>query len=151
MATETLGAHLRNLLTPYRTLLDLVNDAVNGDFDIDIFKKINCDNINELIEFSHSDKMENTIWKSDECIDTIIEEIDRLLGIYTSDNYKSADILTNDGRISALNEIKQFAENGKKDIKKEVMACIHNELEYEQYRNLKVKIDDYYMATPEEI
>jgi hypothetical protein len=63
MATETLGAHLRNLLTPYRTLLDLVNDVVNGDFDIDVFKKINCDNINELIEFSHSDKMENIIWR----------------------------------------------------------------------------------------
>lgn len=39
----------------------------------------------------------------------------------------------------------------KKDIKKEVMACIHDELEHEQYRNLKVKIDDYYMTTPEEI
>jgi len=65
MATETLGAHLRNLLTPYRTLLDLVNDVVNGNFDIDVFKKINCDNINELIEFSHSDKMENTIWRNE--------------------------------------------------------------------------------------
>lgn len=65
MATETLGAHLRNLLTPYRTLIDLVNDVVNGNFDIDVFKKINCDNINELIEFSHSDKMENTIWRDE--------------------------------------------------------------------------------------
>lgn len=57
--------------------------------------------------------------KSDEYIDTIIEEIDRLLAIYTSDNYKSADILTNGGRISALNEIKQFAENCKKGKKSE--------------------------------
>ena len=65
MATETLGAHLRNLLTPYRTLIDLVNDVVGGDFDIDVFKKINCDNINELIEFSYSDKMENTIWRNE--------------------------------------------------------------------------------------
>lgn len=65
MATETLGAHLRNLLTPYRTLIDLVNDVVNGKFDIDVFKKINCDNINELIEFSHSDKMENTIYRNE--------------------------------------------------------------------------------------
>lgn len=51
--------------------------------------------------------------KSDEYIDTIIEEIDRLLAIYTSDNYKSADILTNGGRISGLNEIKQFIEKKK--------------------------------------
>lgn len=51
--------------------------------------------------------------KSDECIDSIIEEIDRLLAIYTSDNYKSADILTNGGRISGLNEIKQFIEKKK--------------------------------------
>ena len=65
MTAETLGAHLRNLLTPYRTLLDLVNGAVNGDFDIDIFNKINCDNFNELIEFSHVDKMENTIWRNE--------------------------------------------------------------------------------------
>ena len=65
MATETLGAHLRNLLTPYRTLIDLVNDVENGKFDIDVFKKINCDNINELIEFSYSDKMENTIWRNE--------------------------------------------------------------------------------------
>ena len=65
MATETLGAHLRNLLSPYKTLLSLVNDVVNRDLDIDVFKKINCDNINELIEFSYSEKMENTIWRNE--------------------------------------------------------------------------------------
>lgn len=64
-AAETLGAHLRNLLSPYRTLLGLVNDAVNGDFDTNALKKINCDNIDELIEFSRSDKMENTIWRNE--------------------------------------------------------------------------------------
>lgn len=64
-AAETLGAHLRNLLSPYRTLIGLVNDAVNGDFDTNALKKINCDNIDELIEFSRSDKMENTIWRNE--------------------------------------------------------------------------------------
>ncbi len=65
MATETLGAHLRNLLSPYKTLLNLVDDVMNGKMDIDIFTKINCDNINELIKFSYSDKMENTLWKNE--------------------------------------------------------------------------------------
>ena len=65
MATETLGAHLRNLLTPYKTLLDLVEDVSNGKMDISIFKKYKCDNISEIIEFSHSDKMENTIWRNE--------------------------------------------------------------------------------------
>ena len=65
MAIETLGAHLRNLLSPYKTLLNLVNDVVNQDLDINVFKNINCDNINELIKFSYSDKMENTLWRNE--------------------------------------------------------------------------------------
>ena len=64
MATETLGAHLRNLLTPYKTLLSLVEDINNGVFELDVLKKIKCDNISEIIEFSQSDKMENTLWRS---------------------------------------------------------------------------------------
>jgi hypothetical protein len=63
MATETLGAHLRNLLTPYKTLLSLVEDINNGEIELDMLKKIKCDNIKELVEFSHSDKMENTLWR----------------------------------------------------------------------------------------
>lgn len=65
MATETLGAHLRNLLTPYRTLLDLVEDVNNGKMDISVLKRIKCNNINKIIEFSHSDKMENTLWRNE--------------------------------------------------------------------------------------
>ena len=63
MATETLGAHLRNLLTPYKTLLSLVEDINNGEIELDMLKKIKCDNIKELVELSHSDKMENTLWR----------------------------------------------------------------------------------------
>ncbi len=65
MATETLGAHLRNLLTPYRTLLDLVKDVNNGTMDVSVLKEYECDNINEIIEFSHTDKMENTLWRNE--------------------------------------------------------------------------------------
>jgi len=39
MATETLGAHLRNLLTPYKTLLSLVEDINNGEIELDMLKK----------------------------------------------------------------------------------------------------------------
>ncbi len=65
MATETLGAHLRNLLTPYKTLLSLVEDINNGEFELDVLKKIKCDNIDEIIEFSYSDKMENNLWREE--------------------------------------------------------------------------------------
>ena len=49
MATETLGAHLRNLLTPYKTLLDLVEDVSNGKRDISVLNTYKCDNISEII------------------------------------------------------------------------------------------------------
>ena len=65
MATETLGAHLRNLLTPYKTLLSLIEDVNNGEIELEMLKKIKCDNIKELVEFSHSDKMENTLWRTE--------------------------------------------------------------------------------------
>ena len=65
MATETLGAHLRNLLTPYKTLLDLVEDVSNGKMDINVLKKYKCDNISEIIEFSHSNEMENVLWRNE--------------------------------------------------------------------------------------
>ena len=65
MATETLGAHLRNLLTPYSTLLNIVKEINNGTMDVSVLKKYKCDNISEIIEFSHSNKMENTLWRNE--------------------------------------------------------------------------------------
>lgn len=65
MATETLGAHLRNLLTPYKTLLCLVEDVNEGKMDISVLKKYKCDNIDELIKFSYSDKMENVLYRKE--------------------------------------------------------------------------------------
>lgn len=65
MATETLGAHLRNLLTPYKTLLCLVEDVNKGKIDASVLKKYKCDNIDELIKFSYSDKMENVLYRKE--------------------------------------------------------------------------------------
>lgn len=65
MATETLGAHLRNLLTPYKTLLSLVELVCNDELDLEVLKEIKCNNIDTLIEFSHSDKMENVLWRNE--------------------------------------------------------------------------------------
>lgn len=65
MATETLGAHLRNLLTPYKTLLGLVKEVNNDTMQAEILKKFECNNIDKIIEFSHSDKMENTLWRNE--------------------------------------------------------------------------------------
>lgn len=59
MVTETLGAHLRNLLTPYKTLISLYKDGlIKEDFVKDCER-----NLNELINFSNTEKMENILWK----------------------------------------------------------------------------------------
>jgi hypothetical protein len=55
MKAETLGAHLRNLLTPYKNLLQLVKD---GKADEETIRKYNLDNLDELIAFSNSETME---------------------------------------------------------------------------------------------
>ncbi len=65
MATETLGAYLRNLLTPYKSLLNLVEEVNKGNISPYFLKKYKFDNIKELIEFSYSDKMENTLWRTE--------------------------------------------------------------------------------------
>ena len=69
MATETLGAHLRNLLTPYKSLLNFVEEADKGNISpyyfSDFLKKFKFNNIKELIEFSYSDKMENNLWREE--------------------------------------------------------------------------------------
>ena len=51
MATETLGAHLRNLLSPYQCLLDVVEEVNKGNISLDFLKEHKCDNLKELIEF----------------------------------------------------------------------------------------------------
>ena len=66
MATETLGAHLRNLLTPYKTLLCLIEDEKDIKLDKETLEKYGLDNLDELISFSNSEMMENTLWRKEE-------------------------------------------------------------------------------------
>ncbi len=61
MATETLGAHLRNLLTPYKTLIELYKDGIIKEDFIKDFEL----NLKNLIKFSHTDKMENILWRKE--------------------------------------------------------------------------------------
>lgn len=64
MAKETLGAHLRNLLTPYKLLLDLYDNGIKleGDHKDKFIKTLN-NNLKDLIDFSNSKQMENNLWK----------------------------------------------------------------------------------------
>ena len=65
---ESLGNHLRNLLSPYQTLVDVVNAYNDGEFDESEFKSIigNVqlqDGIDKVIEFSKHPKMEHINWR----------------------------------------------------------------------------------------
>ena len=65
---ESLGNHLRNLLSPYQFLIDVVSAYNNDDFDETQFKHIveNAqlqDGLDKVIEFSKHPKMENINWR----------------------------------------------------------------------------------------
>ncbi len=63
MATETLGAHLRNLLSPYSTLIAVCKET---NFQVPESLIDSCkDNLNRLIEFSNSEKMEQNLWRDE--------------------------------------------------------------------------------------
>jgi hypothetical protein len=64
--TETLGAHLRNLLTPYKTLLCLIRDEKDIKLDKDTLEKYGLDNLEELISFSNVKEMEEIIWRKED-------------------------------------------------------------------------------------
>ena len=66
MATETLGAHLRNLLTPYKTLLYLIEDEIDIKLDKETLEKYRLDNLEDLISFSHAKEMEETLWRNED-------------------------------------------------------------------------------------
>ena len=65
MATETLGAHLRNLLTPYKTLLCLIENE-NIKLDKETLEKYRLDNLEDLISFSNAKEMEETLWRKED-------------------------------------------------------------------------------------
>ena len=66
MATETLGAHLRNLLTPYKTLLCLIEDEIDIKLDKETLEKYGLDNLEDLISFSNAKEMEETLWRDED-------------------------------------------------------------------------------------
>lgn len=73
---ESLGAHLRNLMTPYATLIQLIDDMrkAENDNDMEKFNKIkeylyetqlNCkENINDMNTFSFVEPMEQGNWRT---------------------------------------------------------------------------------------
>jgi hypothetical protein len=64
--TETLGAHLRNLLTPYKTLLCLIENEEDIKLNKETLEKYGLDNLEELISFSNVKEMEETIWRKED-------------------------------------------------------------------------------------
>lgn len=69
---ESLGAHLRNLLTPYATVIDLLGEILsanrNGDEKktkelLDALDKYDFNNIQDIIDFSFIEQMEKINWR----------------------------------------------------------------------------------------
>lgn len=73
---ESLGAHLRNLMTPYATVIQLIDDLRNADEkgDTEEFNKIKewlyksqlnrKENINDMNTFSFVEPMEQGNWRA---------------------------------------------------------------------------------------
>lgn len=69
---ESLGAHLRNLLTPYATVITLLGEILsanrNGDEKktkelLDAIDKYDFNNIQDIIDFSFIEQMEKINWR----------------------------------------------------------------------------------------
>lgn len=69
---ESLGAHLRNLLTPYATVITLLGEILsanrNGDEKktkelLDALDKYDFNNIQDIIDFSFIEQMELINWR----------------------------------------------------------------------------------------
>lgn len=80
---ESLGAHLRNLLTPYATLIGIVDEILTakreGDEEkmnklLDALKTYEFNNIQDIIEFSHIELMEEGNWRNSKLFQSKNEE-----------------------------------------------------------------------------
>ena len=69
---ESLGAHLRNLLTPYANLIELVGvlllakrEGNEEEFDklLEMLKNYDYNNIQDIIDFSFIEQMELINWR----------------------------------------------------------------------------------------
>ena len=92
---ESLGAHLRNLLTPYATLIQIMNDLINAknngneeEFNeiLTTIKKYNFNNLQDIIDFSFIEQMELINWRDSKLFhmqqelkrQKVLKEIDEL-------------------------------------------------------------------------
>lgn len=69
---ESLGAHLRNLLTPYASLIDIVGELLRTkregneeEFNklLNMLKNYDYNNIQDIIDFSFIEQMELINWR----------------------------------------------------------------------------------------
>ena len=88
---ESLGAHLRNLMTPYSTVIQLIDDLRNADEkgDTEEFNRIKewlyksqlnrKENINDMNTFSFVEPMEQGNWRSTKLfmMDEMLKQISR--------------------------------------------------------------------------
>lgn len=66
---ETCGAHLRNLLTPYKNLIAVVDALNSKTLSREAFERVTQGmdvHLDKLIEFSKSREMENAMWRDEE-------------------------------------------------------------------------------------
>ena len=86
---ESLGEHLRNLLTPYATLIQIMNDLINAknngneeEFNeiLTTIKKYNFNNLQDIIDFSFIEQMELINWRDSKLfhMQQKLKEIDEL-------------------------------------------------------------------------
>ena len=82
---ETLGAHMRNLLSPYSTLIQMLDEIYNGEDDVSVnhiknylLTKLNIDNLKDnlknFIDVSKLSEVEKINWRATDLYKATIGE-----------------------------------------------------------------------------